>query len=187
MKIISSNRTIYLTTDTHWNHERILLYDSRPFDNVKEMNEYIISQISDIVQDGDILIHLGDVIFKDRNLLKGYMERIKGYKILLKGNHDRNTLSWYTRNGFDYVCRRYEYKNIIFSHKPMDMSENKIQYNIHGHFHKKDNPKCDRENGGLRYKYDFYNEKRNLCLYIDDIPDWKPIKLEDFLKLKTHI
>lgn len=124
---------IYLITDTHFNHEKIKEYCGRP-DNYEQL---LWKGLENLPKDC-LLIHLGDVcIGKDLEV----HERIKKLpykKILVKGNHDRKSDSWYLSNGWDFVCDKFSAnyfgKNILFSHTPTKNSE-WWDMNIHGHFH----------------------------------------------------
>jgi len=163
------NLKYWLTTDWHLNHARIIEYENRP-ENFKEL---IINNWLKVVQPNDIVINLGDVIFSRAKELYDILPQLPGKKIMVTGNHDRQTSSWYRRAGFDYVCNLYEYKNIIFTHKPVDLNEypNKnITMNIHGHFHTKDDS---------AYGYHFYS-KNHKCVSIEKL-NYELIELYDFI------
>lgn len=100
----------------------------------------IIQNWLDVVNDNDIVINLGDVIFGNAYELKNILHSLPGKKILVRGNHDKHTNQWYLLSGFDVVCKSYEYKNVVFTHKPVDMvtyHNKNVLYNIHGHSHSK--------------------------------------------------
>ena len=61
---------IYFIADTHFNHENIIKYCDRPLSNAKEMNEYIIQKWNSVVNEDDIVYHLGDVGFGTTEMLK---------------------------------------------------------------------------------------------------------------------
>jgi len=77
--------TIYFTSDTHFNHKRILEYCDRPFDTVSDMNEALIKEWNNTVTDEDIIYHLGDFTFKEH---VSFLSRLNGQKHLILGNHD---------------------------------------------------------------------------------------------------
>jgi calcineurin-like phosphoesterase family protein len=161
-------KNIYITTDWHLNHKNIVIYDNRP-ENFKE----IIASNFQIIEDDDLLINLGDVIFNARHELKPFMDNIKGKKILIMGNHDRNTATWYSQQGFDKVFQKFVFNQIVFSHKPVKLGDYPgCKLNIHGHFHE--------YKEGLNTQYDFYSDK-NICLTISEMK-YKPILLKDFLE-----
>ena len=58
---------------------------------------------------------------------------------LVIGNHDEFSDGGdYEDYGFKYAVKDIYYKNIIFSHRPIDMSDKPGMLNIHGHKHHKD-------------------------------------------------
>lgn len=126
---------IWVTTDFHFNHKKIIKYCNRPVNYEKR----ILSGLVKIPKD-DILINLGDTcIGQDTLIHKQYIIPLKCKKILVRGNHDKKSNSWYMDNGWDYVFDEVVItlfgKTVLFSHKPrLDMPFN---INIFGHFHNK--------------------------------------------------
>lgn len=80
---------IFVTSDTHFGHERIIDLCNRPYDSVNEMNEALIENWNSVVSDDDTVIHLGDVALGPWVEWDGILTRLNGYKILVVGNHDR--------------------------------------------------------------------------------------------------
>lgn len=149
--------SIYLYSDPHFGDEnsyKIRFPDSSPLteEKIKELDEWQIKNINARVGKNDTIIFLGDI--GDLNCLK----KIRGYKILIMGNHEKGA-SNYKRiihkitafnseelsdedrarvednHLFDEV---YEgplmiSDRIILSHEPMDLPQ--YLYNIHGHDH----------------------------------------------------
>jgi len=126
-------RKWWIISDTHWFHYKTSEWCGRP----ENFTELTIKNLRQKVCAQDILIHLGDVIFKNQDQLKGIMDSIPGVKILTKGNHDKETDSWYSARGFHVVCDQIVIKNILFSHKPLRIPE-EIDWNCFGHFHNSD-------------------------------------------------
>ena len=75
----------YWTGDSHLGHANIIKYCNRPFKNIEEHDETIISNYNSIIQSQDIVYCLGDFSFKDPDK---YLSRLNGCWILVKGNHD---------------------------------------------------------------------------------------------------
>jgi calcineurin-like phosphoesterase family protein len=132
---------IYLITDTHFNHTKVIEYCGRPLN----YEQLLFSSMNNVPEDA-ILLHLGDIcIGKDVEVHEKYIAPLKCKKWLIKGNHDRKSDAWYYEHGWDVVC---ESINIIkhgvfitFSHKPIPLPRtrgSKPVINIHGHFHNTD-------------------------------------------------
>lgn len=79
--------TVWFTADTHFGHKRIIELAKRPFDSVEMMDEGMIATWNHWVAPTDTVYHLGDFAFADHN---GYLERLKGHKRLIIGNHDHS-------------------------------------------------------------------------------------------------
>ncbi len=142
---------IWVITDTHFFHKGIVRRDVRPPDH----NERTAEALSKLGPD-DILIHLGDFAFAKYSEAAEIMNRCPARsKILLLGNHDNQSYSYYTRHGFtaamETMTLEYGGQNILFSHCPvrkdlcysdwnrpegegLDLPDG-IDLNIHGHLH----------------------------------------------------
>ena len=86
----------YYTSDLHFDYQGVLDgrpgQSGRPFASLEQMNETIIDRFNEKLNKDDILIILGDVSCYKINPAK-YLKRIRGRKILIVGNHDREPLS----------------------------------------------------------------------------------------------
>lgn len=126
---------IWITTDTHFNHPKILEYEERP----NNYQELIIKNWKKYISKDDIIIHLWDVIFDRQSELTNILQDLPWYKVL-RWNHDKNTIEWYINKWFNFVCDRFDFKfrnkNIIFTHIPI-LVEWDNTYNIHWHLHTK--------------------------------------------------
>lgn len=77
----------YFTSDTHFGHNNIIKYCSRPFVDVDEMDRVLVDNINKVVRPRDVLYHLGDFAFGDPEV---YLNKIKCENIhLIPGNHDK--------------------------------------------------------------------------------------------------
>jgi calcineurin-like phosphoesterase family protein len=112
-------KMIWVTADNHFGHDNILSYCNRPFRSVAQMNEAMIRNWNRVVKYEDIIYHLGDFSFGLDVSARKIMKRLKGYKILVKGNHDHSKERMLSI-GFDEVYRgpitRYD---VILTHFPM--------------------------------------------------------------------
>lgn len=81
---------IYLTSDTHFAHARILeLGAGRPFTNIEHHNEVLVRNWNSVVTPDDTVYHLGDVALGPWPTGLNYVARLNGYITLVPGNHDR--------------------------------------------------------------------------------------------------
>jgi calcineurin-like phosphoesterase family protein len=160
---------IFFISDTHFFHKNIIKYTNRPFLDVNKMNEYIINQWNNVVSENDIIYHLGDFAigwdktFPDKKeCYKHIMDQLNGKKILIKGNHDRESDNFYKDIGFSEVYPYLIVDGMLLTHYPLEINEYqkeslkqfiyKLQnlYNkykltkvIHGHIH---NNHCNLKN-----------------------------------------
>lgn len=87
----------YFTSDIHFGHVNILNYcaDRRRYlglndaADVSDMNEALVSLWNDQVTEGDTVYILGDLCMGKVAETLTYVERLKGEKFLIPGNHDR--------------------------------------------------------------------------------------------------
>ena len=172
---------IYFISDTHFYHNNIIKYCNRPFKDTDEMNNYIINKWNEIVTDNDIVYHLGDVTFADKEKSKNVISKLNGRKYLIRGNHDKHSVSFYKDCGFidvynflildGYLLVHYplktdsymkeDLKNFIYELKTLPFN-----YVIHGHIH---NTESGLEN--------------HFNVSVENI-DYKPISFEE-IKGKT--
>ena len=80
----------FFTSDEHYGHRNIIKYCNRPFKDVNEMDEVIISNHNEVVSPKDTVIHAGDfTLWKDfTGVHKKYVSRLNGNHIFLVGSHD---------------------------------------------------------------------------------------------------
>jgi calcineurin-like phosphoesterase family protein len=83
----------------------------------------------------DITIHLGDVILGRQSELPNILASIAGRKILVMGNHDKESAFWYMRHGFDFACKGLLWRGVWFTHAPQTNLPDGAILNVHGHLH----------------------------------------------------
>ena len=82
---------IWFTSDTHFWHKGIL--EHRPFKDVEEMNETLITNWNSRVESRDEIYHLGDFSFAGTKRTLDVLVRLNGIKFWIAGNHDKQTRS----------------------------------------------------------------------------------------------
>lgn len=78
---------IWLTSDTHFGHDRDFIWGVRGFSSCKEMNEELVNRWNSVVQPEDEVWHLGDVMLGEEDMLK-YVKQLNGTIHVIRGNHD---------------------------------------------------------------------------------------------------
>lgn len=76
----------WFTADTHFNHTNIIRYCNRPFKNIGEMDDILVSNWNSVVEEDDIVYHLGDFSFGDP---RKYFGILKGHILIVPGSHDK--------------------------------------------------------------------------------------------------
>lgn len=133
----------YFISDTHIGHRNIIKYENRPFNSVEEMDEKIINNWNSVVNEEDVVYHLGDFFLTSTDRQIEIMERLKGDIILIRGNHDHQSeTKLVERLGFKAVYEdliiEYDDMKILLSHRPASISymdKFNIHFNLHGHKH----------------------------------------------------
>lgn len=124
---------IWVISDTHFGHDKMHLEHGRPQNHEIQ----ILNNLMKIPSIDDILIHLGDVSFYNHAYWhKELRNAWDGQIWLTLGNHDHNTLTFYMKQGWNFVGQQIYLdlfgRDIEFSHRPLD---NPIDINVHGHLH----------------------------------------------------
>jgi len=160
----------FLISDTHFCHANILTFRNklggflREFKSIQEHDEFLIDAWNSVVGVNDKVYHLGDIGFFNASKMKEIFSRLKGTKVLIKGNHDILKLSAYAEV-FKDVRGTHTLDKFVLSHVPIHPSSlDRWRGNIHGHLH-------DGSYGG---KYE--------CVSVEHLKDYKPISFEDIRK-----
>jgi calcineurin-like phosphoesterase family protein len=90
----------FVTSDWHLGHQKSIMFDKRPFNDLHHMHEVLVNNYNASVQPGDVCYFLGDVGFGEAG--KKIIPRLNGKKILVLGNHDKGKARMYEM-GFDLV------------------------------------------------------------------------------------
>jgi calcineurin-like phosphoesterase family protein len=133
---------VYFIGDTHFGHSNVLRLCNRPFNNVEEMNQFIIDSWKSRVTNEDDVYILGDVAYKSQTDIVKILKSLPGKKHLVTGNHDRKNLKNQSfASCFVEVKDLQEIvldnKRIILCHFPLGEWDGYYRgaYHIHGHIH----------------------------------------------------
>lgn len=166
----TGNKHIYLSSDWH-----IMKYKYTKERNPVNTTE-IVKWCKNNIKPNDVFIYLGDLAYRyanqhDSDEIKEIYKSLPGIKVLILGNHDiMQGEEFYKNCGFDYIFNEFLYKNILFTHRPVDMILRGYitGLNIHGHIHT------------LSNDYDFIHPDRNVNVYPANYNN-KPVTLDYIL------
>lgn len=164
--------TTWISTDTHLGHKNIIKYCNRP-----ENHEELILGNLGLLQDGDELIHLGDVCMgRDEYWNTEYLSRLYGTtKVLVRGNHDPKSREWYLDVGWDAVVDslliKHNGKMVWLTHHPS--KERVGDINIHGHMHNNEHRMSDE----MKQWYDPTYHR----LHAIENAEYKPVRLDNLI------
>lgn len=163
----------FVCADPHFGHRNILTFKRpdgsplRDFKTIEDHDDYLVNQWNKVVNNDDRVYLLGDVVINRKCL--SILERLKGRKCLIKGNHDVFKLREYTPYFDDiraYVVQKYEDRKVIMSHIPIhEESVGRYGINIHGHLH------CNK-----------IDDPRYICVSMEHLQDYTPVVVQDLLK-----
>lgn len=144
----------FYTSDTHWGHENVITYCSRPFSSVEEMNEELVKRWNEVVSSGDTVWHLGDFSLS-LQAVKDFLPRLNGSVGLIFGNHDQpyrkpaKFIPIYRELGFIEVLPFHQVQigkyPVILSHLYYNCDQERVSrlfhppdsglWHLHGHRH----------------------------------------------------
>lgn len=166
----------YVISDTHFNHDPIIGFCNRPENHEELMLRNILV---DVPVDA-CLIHLGDfALSHEAEACVRLCQHCVGRKILVMGNHDSKSASWYMEHGWDFACDafqlKYAGKIIHFSHKPSAW-DGVWDINVHGHLH------------NLGHRDDEFKDlKQWHRLYSPELMNYQPVRLDTFIQDKRYV
>lgn len=80
--------SIFITSDTHFGHNKEFLYKPRGFSNIYDHDNQIIYNWNQIVQKNDEVYLLGDVMLGDTSYGLKCLGQLNGNIHIIRGNHD---------------------------------------------------------------------------------------------------
>jgi calcineurin-like phosphoesterase family protein len=133
---------IFYTADLHFGHANIIKHCDRPFADASEMDEVLIANWNMQVTNGDTVYIAGDLMFRIAGAPSAYLDRLKGKKHLIIGNHDS---SWMKKAELSRYFESVAYMTVInngkcrvtLCHYPMMTFDS--SYLIYGHIHNNTN------------------------------------------------
>lgn len=188
---------MWFTSDLHFFHKAIIGMCNRPYSSVQEMNEALIDNWNRRVRPKDRIYILGDFAFAGVQAQKEIVARLNGYKIFVKGNHDKG-LKKLLEIGFDDVMENDfihigKHKVLVshFPYHPMDSYEKKngvvLTENIgyehdRRYLHKRivDDGKTFLLHGHCHLAWRQYQRQLNVGV---DVWDYKPVHMDKLVQM----
>lgn len=139
---------IFITSDTHFGHDREFLFGPRGFTSIEEHDQEVIRRWNSVVGPDDVVYHLGDVMLNDNAHGMECLRQLNGQIKIVPGNHDTdNRLKLYAQlENIEVmpmaISLKYQKYNFYLSHHPTLTSNlEKAPYlrmhliNLYGHTH----------------------------------------------------
>ena len=167
---------IWFISDTHFGHSN-LQWDShggRP----PKFEELIYRNTTGVFAPDDTLVHCGDVYLGNhgKEMTRQWLSTLPCTKILIRGNHDKESYSAYLRQGWNAVVDGAVFtaygKSFFVTHKPMEYVSSSIDFNVHGHLH----------NSG--HRGELVNDGRHILLSCEYC-DYRPISMKKLAYLAS--
>lgn len=155
---LDDSKKVWIVSDTHYSHKNICrgvtdwrlpdgsipIDQTRDFKNIGQMNDAIVNNINGLVDQDDILMHVGDWSFGGFDNIKEFRDRIFCKEIhLVLGNHDhhiernRDNCKSLFSSVNHFLRLEYDDHTIELLHYPMASWNglNKGRIHLHGHCH----------------------------------------------------
>jgi calcineurin-like phosphoesterase family protein len=123
-----SRGRIFLVSDLHINHARIIGYCNRPYRSLSEMNRDLVRRWNSVVGAGDTVYCLGDFCMRGDPV--PWIRALRGRKVFIRGNHDPPHL----RARHHSVISHGGY-TFYLVHDPCDVPGSWKGWVVHGHTH----------------------------------------------------
>ena len=170
---------VFFTADCHFDHNAIIRFCDRPFENERHMNEELVDRWCRKVGTNDLVYHLGDFAFKGESNAKFWETKLTGDIVHIRGNHDKN-------NGVKTIITHaiMEYGGLIIyaTHRPPDeFQEGTIEANL---ITACDIILCGHVHGLWKWK----KILGKICINVGvDVWDYEPVNIASILKLVAKI
>lgn len=170
IKNIGSRKSIYLISDTHFDHVNIIKYCDRPYANVQEMNRALTENWNSVVKHEDTVYFLGDWSFGRRSRPPEYwIRKLNGRVVSISGSHDKvpGNIEWRSKKILNYGGIRF-----LLIHDPTGRTSTWDGWVIHGHHH----------NNNIEI-YPFINGESGTINVSAELINYRPVSIDYLLSL----
>ena len=139
IRTTDSNVNYFVTSDLHFYHRGILNFckDTRPYNDVDEMNEGLIEHWNSLVGVNDEVLHLGDFSFKGKEATQEILDQLNGNITFVLGNHCKVFRDSLPIKSVDYLEFRFNGTKVCAFHFPISSWNQQGRGSVHlyGHTH----------------------------------------------------
>ena len=111
---------LYFTSDLHLCHKNIIKYARPQFEfsdeGLQQCEDLMLKNYNDVITDDDIVVFLGDIAFLKSEFkphISEYCKKLKGRKLMHRGNHDTITDKFFLSCGFEKIIDYILFENIF--------------------------------------------------------------------------
>lgn len=200
----------WVISDTHFGHDNVLKFEpcrveAMKVNGFRDQNEWLIHNWNSTVGENDLVLHLGDFIFKNKN--EEVLYRLNGRIVMIIGNHDFRYLERFKKyqkrfpetfllvesvagltqpEGVSGLIKEINGKKVMFTHYPMVSVDPYTRgkalesRDAMAAVFKQEN--CDISvHGHLHSKDDFTDKRREINVSLERI-NFEPVRLGDLIK-----
>jgi calcineurin-like phosphoesterase family protein len=130
---------VMFTADTHFGHDNIIRLARRPYKSGYHMDESLIANWNEVVDEDQVVFHLGDFTYKGKQTIPNLLKRLNGEVILIQGNHDKDSHAKHYSAMHDIAEVEVDGQSIVMCHYAMRVWNRSFRgvWHIHGHSHGK--------------------------------------------------
>lgn len=176
---VTSKGRIFVFSDAHFDHDNIIRYCNRPFENTPHMNRKLLDNWNKAVGEGDFVYFLGDMTYgRNRHPIDYWLGKLNGGIFFIRGNHDIDSITRATviHDGYGIEYKNYKF---LLRHDPF----RPLGYDgwiIHG----------DKHNNHLE-EFPLINQKNKTINVCAEVVNYSPIDLDKIISMietgKDHL
>lgn len=168
---ITNSKQMFLFSDAHFDHRKIIGYCRRPFRTVESMNKELLSNWNHSVRESDSIYFLGDMTYgKRRRPIDYWLGKLNGDVHYIRGNHDTDKIERASVIPTRFCIRYGDYKFLLM-HDPY-RPHGYDGWIIHG----------DKHNNSME-RYPFINQKTKTVNVCAEMVNYTPQSLDGIISL----
>lgn len=133
------DREYFVTSDLHFWHKGVLNFcpETRPYNEVEEMNEALIEHWNSKVGEDDVVFSLGDLSFKAKEATQEILNQLNGNIVFIRGNHCYKVFGQLGLPTYDYLEVKFDGTKVCMMHYPLSSWNQQGRGSVHlyGHVH----------------------------------------------------